>query len=651
MGKNFSSALLALGFLSLTSFLTTVKGEPQKSNRSFVVDYPNDRFLKDGEPFRYVSGSIHYFRIPKAFWRDRLLKMKMAGLNALQTYVEWSGHEPAPGKYYFEENYDLEAFLKMAQEVGLYVILRPGPYICAERDNGGLPYWLLRINPKMKYRTSDKTYIKAVDSWLDRLLPMVAPYLYKNGGPIITVQVENEYGLYGGVCDKAYMQHLVQKFQEHLGPDTVLFRTDTPEDRAYECDRVDGTLVTTDFGPTKATIQQAFDAVKRAQAHGPFVVTEYYCGRQDVWSLPHDRVDKRLIVDTFEKIMSRYNGSVNFYMFQGGTNYGFTNGNRPPPQLTSYDHGSPLSESGDPTDLYYMIRNATAKFLPLPPGPVPVPAPKLDLGTVSLTRRASLTEVMDWFRSHGYIRTVRAERPLTFEELDHGFGFVVYRTVIPFRPKSPSLLTVSGIKDRGYVITKTTRSVLSDDEKIYSTPVVVAQGENLTIFVENQGRQNYGRNNHDPKGIISSVKLGRAILTNWTMEGVPLISKEDIARLGQFLSGHHTGATASGKEPHVPAFFYGTFTLPEGQAPLDTFLDPRGWGKGVAIVNGFNLGRYWLATGPQVTLYVPGSLLRPYPEENTLIVFETEAYPTAAPTVRFVDKPNVDGPIPNQPSQ
>ncbi|XP_037526908.1 beta-galactosidase [Rhipicephalus sanguineus] len=640
-----SRALILVAATACCLLATRARAEPVNLNRSFVVDYENDRFLKDGEPFRYVSGSIHYFRVPKPYWSDRLTKMKMAGLNAIQTYVEWSGHEPEPGQYNFEGNYDLLTFLETAKDLNLYVILRPGPYICGERDNGGLPYWLLRINPRMKYRSSDKTYLDAVDHWFDHLLPMLVPYLYKNGGPIITVQVENEYGLYDA-CDKAYMRHLVDKLQQHLGNDVVLFRTDTPWDKAYECDQVDDTLVTTDFGPTKCTVQHAYDEVKKAQPHGPFVVTEYYCGRQDVWSLIHDEVDKRSIVDTFEQIMSKYNGSVNFYMFHGGTNYGFANGNRPPPQLTSYDHGSPLSEAGDPTDLYYMIRNATAKFLPLPPGPVPVPARKMNLGSVPLTLSATLTEVMDWFRKRGYLKTARAEHPLTFEELGQAYGYVVYNATVSFRPKSPSVLTVAGIKDRGYVMTRVTRSVLSWDEKVFSVPVVTSEGEALTILVENQGRQNYGEANHDPKGITSEVTLGRTVMTNWTMEGVPLVRDEDIDHLGSFLS-KHGHATGKGTHNQPPTFFYGTFALPQGQDPLDTYFDPTGWGKGVVLVNGFNLGRYWPSIGPQVTLYVPGSILRPYPQENTVIVFETELVPLDLPTVQFVDTPNIDGPIPD----
>uniref|UniRef100_A0A0K8R8L4 Putative beta-galactosidase n=1 Tax=Ixodes ricinus TaxID=34613 RepID=A0A0K8R8L4_IXORI len=273
-------------FFALLSIVAT--GNTEGPARSFIVDYENDRFLKDGEPFRYVSGSLHYFRVPKAYWKDRMTKMKLAGLNALQTYVEWSGHEPEPGKYVFEDNYDLKTFLETAQEVGLLVIFRPGPYICAERDNGGLPYWLLRLDPNMRYRSSDKTYLDAVDKWLSVLLPMVEPYLYKNGGPIITVQVENEYGQYF-VCDHNYMRHLVEVFQHYLGQDIILFRTDAPSDSAYRCDAVNNTLVTADFG-AGTNVKRVFDVVKRAQGKGLLIVTEYYPGWLDHWGAPHARL-------------------------------------------------------------------------------------------------------------------------------------------------------------------------------------------------------------------------------------------------------------------------------------------------------------------------------------------------------------------------
>ncbi|CAN8004535.1 unnamed protein product [Ixodes hexagonus] len=608
------------------------------TERSFVVDFENDRFLKDGEPFRYVSGSLHYFRVPKAYWADRMNKMRMAGLNALQTYVEWSGHEPEPGTYVFEDNYDLKTFLETAKDVGLLVVFRPGPYICAERDNGGLPYWLLRQNPNMRYRSSDKTYLDAVDKWLNVLLSMIEPYLYKNGGPIITVQVENEYGQYPE-CDHEYMRHLVQVFQRYLGSDIILFRTDIPRDDVYRCDAVNSTLVTADFGPG-SDVKQAFGAVRRAQGRGPLIVTEYYPGWMDHWGSPHAKTDASKVLKTFEEIL-RFNASVNFYMFHGGTNFGFSNGNTPPPQPTSYDYGAPLTEAGDPTDVYYEIRNITSEYLPLPPGEPPVPSPKLNLGSLELTGSASLNDIMDFFRWHGDLTAANSPYPMTFEELGQDYGYVVYTTAIDFQPVSPCSLVVSGINDRGYVYTRATRVVLSNDQKFYSAPVIVQKGETLTIVVENTGRINYGPGNKDFKGIVSNVTLGGKLLTNWTMEAVPLTKPGQLSLLSTVLT-----SLEDNPKFEVPGAFFGGFVLPKDQRPLDTFLDPTGFGKGVAILNGFNLGRYWPSIGPQVTLYVPGTLLFPYPKSNLLVLFEMEVAPEGAKTVKFVNVPNIDGPTP-----
>ncbi|XP_065306922.1 beta-galactosidase-like isoform X1 [Dermacentor albipictus] len=625
------------------------------SSRSFTVDYANNQFLKDGQPFRYISGSLHYFRVPRAYWQDRMEKMRLAGLNALQTYMEWSGHEPEPGKFNFEGDYDLQAFLDTAKKVGLFVIFRPGPYICAERDNGGLPYWLLRLNPNMKYRSSDPSYLSRVDKFFGVLLPMVEPYLYKNGGPIITVQVENEYGSYI-YCDKAYMRHLVNVTQRYLGQDVILFRTDGVSDAIYRCDSVEGPLVTADFG-SNVNVDAMFATVRRAMKQGPLVVTEYYPGWLDHWGSRHAKVDQGLVMKTFEKIL-QYNASVNFYMFHGGTNFGFMNGANPPAQPTSYDYGAPLTEAGDPNDTYFKIREVVGRYLPLPNGTLPVPAPKLKLGAVNLDSCAPLDAIRDFLREQGYVNPVVSQRPLSFEELGHAYGYAVYTTQVSFRPASPADLAVPGIKNRGYVLTAQTRAVVSTDQLVYSVPVVVRRGENITILVENTGRINYGAGNHDMKGIISNVTLDNHVLSGWTMEPLPMDNSSVLTHLTKAFDISNVVPRCSqpsecyGNLPHVlpqcsaPAAFFGTFMLPEGQMPLDTFLDPTGWGKGVAIVNGFNLGRYWPSVGPQVTLYVPGVLLRPHPETNTILLFETESAPAGNRTVSFVDVPNIDGPVP-----
>ncbi|XP_064477228.1 beta-galactosidase-like [Ornithodoros turicata] len=610
--------------------------------RSFTVDYENDRFLKDGEPFRYVSGSMHYFRVPKPYWRDRLHKMRMAGLNAVQTYVEWSRHEPEPGKYNFEENYDLPTFLRTAHSEGLLVILRPGPYICAERDNGGLPYWLLRLNPHMKYRTSDKTYIAAVDRWMSVLLPLVKPFLYNNGGPIITVQVENEYGQYCA-CDHSYMEHLASYLWTYLGEDVILFRTDIPNMNVYECDAIDGALVTADFN-CQSVVSDSLEVVREAQGRGPLIVTEYYTGWMDHWGRPHVRVDHDAVLSTFEQIL-KHNASVNFYMYHGGTNFGFSSGSNAGegPQVTSYDYGAPLSEAGDPTDLYYKIRAITGKYLPLPHGQVPKPSPKYSLDRVNMTCGPSLDEVMDFLRRKGRLKTANSVYPMSFEEFGQGFGYVSYTTTVPFQSRRTALLDVPGIKDRGYVFTRYMKAVLSSWNGVRSVPVVVGKGETLKIIVENTGRINYGAGNHDPKGILSNVTLDGEVLTNWTMEAVPI---PDTKFLNESFDLLDEAMFNDSENCSAPRFYFGKFSLHEHEEPLDTFLDPTGWTRGVAFMNEWNLGRYWPMVGPQVTLYVPGAFIKPHMKTNVITLVEMEDPMPGSMTVTLTNVPELDGPTP-----
>ncbi|XP_049274850.1 beta-galactosidase isoform X4 [Rhipicephalus sanguineus] len=619
----------------VTSLLACSKCD--SSRRSFTVDYANNQFLKDGETFRYISGSLHYFRVPRAYWRDRMVKMRMAGLNALQTYVEWSGHEPEPGTFNFEGAYDLEAFLDTAADVGLLVVLRPGPYICSERDSGGLPYWLRKLDPHVRCRSSGASYMEAVATWMDVLLPRVRPYMYDNGGPVITVQVENEYGNSVLPCDEVYLRGLFNQFKKHLGDDAVLFFTDYPTDKAYKCDLASGPLVTADIDST-VNVSDMFAIVRRNMKQGPLVVTEYYPGWMDNWGRRHANVDQRKFLKTFETILEM-NASVNVYMFHGGTNFGFTNGANPLPEPTSYDFEAPLNESGDPTDTYYAVRNITARYLPVPHGPLPVPAPKMNLGLVELGQCCSLDEMLVFLRARDRLKAATSQFPMSFEEVGQDRGYLAYTTTVTFRPRSPAVLSVPGLRDRGYVSTSVTKAVLAKDQKIFTTPIVVTRAQNITILVENTGRNNGGL--CETKGIIENVTLDNHLLSGWTMEPLPLDKSDVLTELVEAFA-------TSNAEPQcsAPGAFFGTFVLPEGQKTLDTFLDPTGWGKGVAFVNGFNLGRYWPSIGPQVTLYVPGVLLRPYPEKNTVLLFETESAPEGNRTVSFVDVPNIDGPVP-----
>ncbi|KAG7167991.1 Beta-galactosidase-like 2 [Homarus americanus] len=336
-GWTIVNILLGLCLLMLSGSYAKEKLE---TGPTFVIDYENDQFLKDGEPFRYVSGSIHYFRVLPTQWRDRLKKMRMAGFNALQTYVEWSSHEPEQGMYDFTGMFDLVTFIKTAQEEGLAVILRPGPFIDAERDMGGLPYWLLNKNPSMRLRSSDPTYLIYVDNWFNNvLLPKIRPLLYANGGPIIMVQ--------------------------GLGDDVVLFTTDGDGASYLKCGKIPGVYSTVDFG-SGSSVTDAFAAMRLFEPRGPLVNSEYYPGWLDHWGEPHSTVDAETVAKTLDTMLA-LNASVNLYMFHGGTSFGLTSGANMGGSFqacpTSYDYDAPLSEAGDPTQKYWIIRNTTKKVI------------------------------------------------------------------------------------------------------------------------------------------------------------------------------------------------------------------------------------------------------------------------------------------------
>ncbi|XP_055943645.1 beta-galactosidase-like isoform X2 [Argiope bruennichi] len=565
---------------------------------SFVVDYENNRFLKDGNTFRYISGSVHYFRVPHEFWHDRIYKLKMAGLNAIQTYVEWNHHEPEPGVYNFEGNYDLVKFIKTAQDLDMLVILRTGPFIDAERDLGGLPYWLLRIDPNMKLRFWDPNFIKHIDQWYNVLLPKIEPLLYNNGGPIISIQIENEYAFCG--CDQ-YKAHLRDLFNKLLKKNVVLFTTDQPFPNSLACGKTYGVLATTDFG-AGANVTLNFDRLRYTQADGPLVNSEYYPGFIDHWGHPHSTKTTENVVKTLNEMLLA-NASVNFYMFLGGTSFGFTAGsnilNTFQACTTSYDFDAPLTEAGDPTPKYYAIRDAIGKFLPLPPGPVPQPSPKMKSPKITLKKVMSIWDYIAKLNT-----SVISTYPLSFEKLNH---------------------VLQGILDR--------------EQKVESIPVQVLKGQLLEILVENQGRVCANQIN-DPKGILQNVTLGSKILQNWTMIPIPLDPKS----IQQIESSTEKTDSIS-----TPSFYTGKFEIPNSTPILDTFLKVDGWHKGVAFLNQFNLGKYWPIVGPQITLYAPSTLFRNSSTVNHITLLELENSPCDKENscvVQFVDTPIVDGPTP-----
>ncbi|MFJ4849273.1 MULTISPECIES: beta-galactosidase family protein [unclassified Streptomyces] len=578
-----------------------------------VLRTEGNEFRLDGEPFRIISGGLHYFRVHPDQWQDRLRKARLLGLNTIDTYVPWNLHQPRPDEFHADGGLDLPAFLALAQAEGLHVLLRPGPYICAEWEGGGLPSWLL-ATPDIALRTADPRYLEAVDAFLDRLLPLVTPYLATNGGPVLAVQVENEYGAYGE--DPAYLTHLETKLRQG-GVDVPLFTCDQPTDLARGS--IPGVLSTVNFGSRPA---QNLAALREHQPEGPLMCTEFWNGWFDRWGGVHVVRDAASAAADLDELLSA-GASVNLYMFHGGTNFGFTNGANDKhtyrPTITSYDYDAPLDEAGDITPKYLAFRDVLARHTTVPGGPLPEPSKKLNLLGVALTGTASLLGSADRLGE-----AVAGPRPLTMEELGQDFGFVLYETELT--EAGPTLLHFAQVKDRAQVfLDGAPVGVLEREQHEHALALTVpAGGATLAVLVENQGRVNYGQGIHDRKGLTGPVSANGTELTGWRSRPLPL---DDLSGLA-----FATGAP----QPVGPTFHRGVF---EVEGPADTFLDLTGWTKGNAWVNGFALGRYW-SRGPQKRLYVPGPVLRP--GTNELVVLELHA--TARAVVDLCDTPDL-GPL------
>uniref|UniRef100_A0ACB8FUI3 Beta-galactosidase n=1 Tax=Sphaerodactylus townsendi TaxID=933632 RepID=A0ACB8FUI3_9SAUR len=601
--------------------------------RSFGIDYAHDCFRKDGKPFRYISGSIHYSRIPRYYWKDRLLKMKMAGLDAVQTYVPWNFHESEPGVYNFSGDRDLEQFLQVVEEIGLLVILRAGPYICAEWDMGGLPAWLLQ-KKSIVLRSSDPDYLTAVERWMGVLLPKMKPHLYQSGGPIIMVQVENEYGSYFA-CDFDYLRYLHDLFRHHLGDEVVLFTTDGASKANLRCGALQGLYATVDFGPG-GNITAAFLSQRHSEPKGPLVNSEFYTGWLDHWGKSHVMVPASIVAKSLSDMLA-HGANVNMYMFIGGTNFGYWNGANTPymAQPTSYDYDAPLSEAGDLTEKYFAIREVIGMYKKLPKDPIPPTTPKFAYGEVTLEKVGTVRDFLNDLSPSGPVKSIY---PLTFVQLKQYFGFVLYRTkLLRNCSKTPLFTLFDGIHDRVYVsVNGVSQGVLSR-RHVSMLNITGNAGAYLDLLVENMGRVNYGRYNNDFKGLVSNITLGSAILTDWEM--YPL----DIDKaVGQ---GFHNESCGNASSSEEPSFYTGSFSIPSGipDLPQDTYVQLPGWTKGQIWINGFNLGRYWPACGPQVTLFVPSNILVSS-SPNNITVLELEGSPCGPQKclIEFVDRPKLN---------
>ncbi|KAM9079556.1 beta-galactosidase-1-like protein 2 isoform 3-T3 [Megaptera novaeangliae] len=640
--------------------------------RRLGLQAKGQNFMLEDSAFWIFGGSVHYFRVPREYWRDRLLKMKACGLNTLTTYVPWNLHEPERGRFDFSGNLDLEAFVLLAAEVGLWVILRPGPYICSEMDLGGLPSWLLQ-DPDMRLRTTYKGFAEAVDLYFDHLMARVVPLQYKHGGPIIAVQVENEYGSYNK--DPAYMPY-VKKALEDRGIVELLLTSDNKDGLSKGI--VDGALATINL-QSQNELQFLTTFLLSVQGVQPRMVMECWTGWFDSWGGPHSILDSSVaqlptlcgvdstpvlenaenplgpvayprslidedlgasrvcahgpraagdpaqILETVSAIVDS-GSSINLYMFHGGTNFGFISGavhlQDYKSDVTSYDYDAVLTEAGDYTAKYTGLREF---FGSISGAPLPAPPdllPKTAYEPVMPALYLSLWDALPYLEE-----PVTSEKPLNMENLPinggngQSFGYTLYETTIT----SSGILSAC-VRDRGQVFVNTVSIGFLDYKRKKIVVPLVQQGFTvLRILVENCGRVNYGTNIDDQrKGLIGNIYLNDSPLKKFKIYSLDM-------KKSFFQRFHADKWNPLPDVPVFPAFFLGPLLV--SVSPCDTFVKLEGWEKGVVFINGQNLGRYW-NIGPQETLYLPGAWLDQ--GLNQVIVFEEKM---AGPVVQFTETP------------
>lgn len=612
MNKILRLPAMLLLVLLVLSFRETVAQTP--APHSFQVGGGN--FLLDDKPFQIISGEMHYPRIPRAYWRARLRMAKAMGLNTITTYVFWNVHEPRPGVYDFSGQNDVAEFIREAQSEGLHVILRPGPYICGEWEFGGYPAWLLKDH-SIVVRSSDPRFIEPARRWLLRLGQELAPLQIGNGGPIIAVQVENEYGSFGK--DRDYMEQI-----HH-----TLFNAGFTKAQLYTADGAaelpNGALpelpAVINFGAGEA--KHEFAALQKMRPTGPYMNGEYWAGWFDHWGEKHHTTNAQQQADELAWMLA-HGYSVSIYMFHGGTSFGWmnganSNGKNYEPDTTSYDYDAPLDESGRPTKKFFLFRDVIAKATSKTPPPIPSVNPPVAIPAVALSQSASL-----WRNLPDRVRT---DHLLTMEDLDQAYGYILYRTFDT--EKGDFDLVLDGLHDyAGIYVNETLVGTLDRrlDQKHLSIHFPVAKSR-LDILVENTGRVNFTTVlRGERKGITNQVTLNGKPINNWEIYSLPM----DAPEKEHFNSGQCSG----------PCFYRGTLQV---DRIADTFLDTSKFAKGFVWINGHPLGRIW-NLGPQKTLYLPAPWLKQ--GANDVIVFDLDGAP--GKTIAGDSTPNLNA-VPTKP--
>ncbi len=570
------------------------------------------------KPFYIASGDMHYFRFFRGGWERRLRLMKDFGLTCVQTYVPWNMHEPEKGEYHFEDNLDLAAFIRLAGEIGLKVLLRPSPYMCAEQDFGGLPYWLLK-DKNIQLRCNDESYMKHVREYTERLVKEFVPLLSTNGGPIIAVAIENEYGSFGN--DVSYIRAIADMLRE-FGVDVPLYTANGHEVENIKWGSVPEIWTGIDYLTAPEGAKERLDEF---QGEKPLFVAEQWAGRAQQWGGVFARQTPEGAATNYKNSLDR-GFMVNFYMFCGGTNFGFSSGAnkgifrrdvanakiRYIPFETSYDVDAPVSEEGRPTEKYYELKKILCEKLG-------VPYERNEYEYMSQAPAdVTLTECGSFFDSLEAISEKKIFSPYTktMEEMGQAYGYILYETFLEYMDDNARILVIEGLQDRATVyVNGEYVGTAYRDRGCRITFTIPKEGAKLSILVENMGRIGYSHFlAKEYKGIVDCVRLDKissekgsvinyfSIIMNWNIYSLPL---KDISRVSY---------NGNIKE-NLPCFYRGTF---EAKPGVDTFIKMDNLKKGVLWINEFNLGRYW-EIGPQETLYVPGELLK---EENTIEIFE-----------------------------
>ncbi len=567
-----------------------------------TFEVTNEGFLLNGAPFQLISGAIHYFRVPPAYWRDRLAKLKNMGCNTVEMVIPWNVHERVQGKFEFDGWRDVAAFIRLAGEIGLYALLRPSPYICAEWEFGGYPSWLLREDGA-RLRCSDEKHMAHVARYCDELIPRIAPLQITRGGNVLMMQIENEYGSYGD--DTKYLEMLRDGLRDR-GIDVPLFTSDNPEYELITCGRVDGALPTGNFGSHSVERFRFMSDLGLS----PLVCMEFWVGWFDNWGCgAHHTTDAKACAEEYAHMLE--NGHVNIYMFHGGTNFGFMNGSNDYDELasdvTSYDYDAVLTEDGRETEKYRLFKQALEKHLGKPIAAVDCPPiPRKSYGKARLVGASPLFSLLDG------AKRVHSLTPRSMERLGQDVGYILYRSTLD-KFRELKKIELSGAADRAQVFLNGKPILTLHDRQLLSAhkfdqPLPLRVGDEIAILVENMGRVNYGyKMEKQRKGIDGAVILNDRQHYGW-----------DIVCMDEAFLAKLAVSEDDASVPGAPCAYRYQFGV---DYPGDTFVSLDGFGKGVCFINGFCLGRFW-EIGPQKRLYLPAPFLKA--GENELLILETE---------------------------